>query len=129
MPSTPPHPCKLPCCRELVRDGAYCSKHAKVKRQEYEEKRENSTQRGYGYRWQQTSKGFLRQHPLCQCPDCMEGAKRLTPATVVDHIKPHRGDITLFWDRNNWQAMAKECHDRKTALEDGGFRGVPQGVV
>ncbi|MCB4811684.1 HNH endonuclease [Methylovorus menthalis] len=57
----------------------------------------------------------------------MEGAKRLTPATVVDHIKPHRGDMALFWDRNNWQAMAKECHDRKTAREDGGFRGAYQG--
>jgi 5-methylcytosine-specific restriction enzyme A len=29
--------------------------------------------------------------------------------------------MTLFWDRNNWQAMAKACHDKKTASEDGGF--------
>jgi 5-methylcytosine-specific restriction protein A len=29
----------------------------------------------------------------------------------------------LFWDSSNWQAMAKVCHDRKTARQDGGFRG------
>lgn len=44
---------------------------------------------------------------------------------LVDHIIPHKGDMELFWDRNNWQAMAKECHDKKTATEDGGF-GKPQ---
>jgi 5-methylcytosine-specific restriction protein A len=86
-------------------------------------KRETSSQRGYGYRWQQMSKGFLRAHPLCVCPECQEGKVRLLAATVVDHIIPHRGDMALFWDRNNWQAMNKQCHDRKTATEDGGFTG------
>jgi 5-methylcytosine-specific restriction protein A len=46
---------------------------------------------------------------------------------VVDHKVPHRGDMKLFWDRNNWQSMAKECHDRKTASEDGGFGRVGAG--
>jgi 5-methylcytosine-specific restriction enzyme A len=40
---------------------------------------------------------------------------------VVDHITPHRGDERLFWDTANHQAMAKRCHDPKTAREDGGF--------
>jgi len=35
--------------------------------------------------------------------------------------------MKLFWDRNNWQSMAKACHDRKTAAEDGGF-GNPGGA-
>ena len=39
-------------------------------------------------------------------------------ATVVDHIKPHRGDQKLFWDQNNWQPLCKEHHDRKTLNED-----------
>ena len=38
----------------------------------------------------------------------------LTPATVVDHIVPHRGDHALFWDKQNWQPLCKDCHDRKT---------------
>lgn len=40
---------------------------------------------------------------------------------MVDHITPHKGDRGLFWDRNNWQALCKTCHDTKTAAEDGGF--------
>jgi 5-methylcytosine-specific restriction protein A len=45
---------------------------------------------------------------------------RITPATVIDHITPHRGDRALFWQSSNWQALCKPCHDRKTATEDGG---------
>jgi len=75
--------------------------------------------RGYTYRWQKAREWFLRQHPLCECPDCDAGRKRITPATVVDHRIPHRGDERLFWDESNWQAMAKACHDRKTAMEQG----------
>jgi len=52
---------------------------------------------------------------------CQAGKLRLTAANVVDHRIPHRGDEELFWDESNWQAMAKECHDRKTAAEDGCF--------
>jgi 5-methylcytosine-specific restriction protein A len=106
----------------LVATGSYCELHAKVIRKQADAKRASSNQRGYGYRWQQTSKGFLRAHPLCQCKDCLEGVKQLKAATVVDHIIPHKGDMELFWNRSNWQAMAKDCHDRKTATEDGGFR-------
>lgn len=42
----------------------------------------------------------------------MEGQKRLRPSQVVDHIIPHKGNMALFWDSTNWQAMHKECHDR-----------------
>jgi len=42
-------------------------------------------------------------------------------ATVVDHITPHRGDMTLFWDKSNWQSLCKRCHDsHKQRLEKGG---------
>lgn len=58
------------------------------------------------------------------CDECDEGRKRLVPASVVDHRIPHRGDMTLFWDSSNWQSMAKTCHDKKTAREDGGFGNV-----
>lgn len=78
--------------------------------------------------------GYLRKHPLCGCDDCKLRVVPL-PATVVDHIKPHRlaeaiesGDEArieaarrLFWDSDNWMPMAKTCHDRKTVREDGGF--------
>ena len=122
MPTLAAKPCRKSGCCALVRNGGgYCETHKREVKKEIESRRESSTARGYGYRWQQASKGFLRSHPLCQCPECREGTVRLLKADVVDHRIPHKGDMTLFWDRNNWQAMAKVCHDKKTAREDGGF--------
>ncbi|HHX0886543.1 TPA: HNH endonuclease [Pseudomonas aeruginosa] len=78
----------------------------------------NSTQRGYGYRWQQARARFLAKHPLCRlCSD----AGKVVAATEVDHIIPHRGDMELFWQESNWMALCKVCHSKKTATEDGGF--------
>lgn len=76
--------------------------------------------RGYDSRWIKAREGFLRKHPLCQCPDCDEGRKKLTIADEVDHVIPHRGNMVLFWDSLNWQALAKKCHARKTWLETHG---------
>ena len=67
--------------------------------------------RGYDARWRKARALFLKQHPLCA--ECGK-AGRLTPATVVDHIIPHRGDKALFWDEKNWQPLCKRCHDKKT---------------
>ncbi len=123
MPNAAPKPCSHAGCRSLTTNGSRCEVHRKLKQKQADEQRGNSNERGYGYKWQKVSKAFLRSHPLCQCPDCMEGEKQLKQSTVVDHKIPHRGDMQLFWDRSNWQAMAKDCHDSKTAKEDGGFRG------
>jgi 5-methylcytosine-specific restriction protein A len=46
---------------------------------------------------------------------------RVVAASIVDHIKPHKGNKVLFWDKNNWQPLCKRHHDIKTATEDGGF--------
>lgn len=75
----------------------------------------------YDYRWQKARKAFLRDHPLCQCPHCDDGRKRVTPSEVVDHRVPHRGDPKIFWDMSNWQALSKACHDSyKQVLEKSG---------
>lgn len=72
----------------------------------------------YGYRWQQAREGWLRKNPLCiRC----ERAGLKKPATVVDHIQPHRGDMVLFWDRSNWQSLCTHCHSSyKQRLEKSG---------
>lgn len=67
--------------------------------------------RGYDSRWRKARKLFLERNPLCV--ECRKEG-RLTPATVVDHVIPHRGDQKLFWDEGNWQPLCKEHHDRKT---------------
>ena len=54
-------------------------------------------------------------HPLCV--QCLKEGHAVT-ATVVDHIRPHRGDPVLFWDEKNWQSLCKPCHDKKTWNED-----------
>jgi 5-methylcytosine-specific restriction endonuclease McrA len=36
------------------------------------------------------------------------------PAVEVDHVKPHKGSATLFWNWSNWQALCTSCHSRKT---------------
>ena len=51
------------------------------------------------------------------CVKCYEEG-HITMATVVDHIKPHRGDQKLFWDRGNWQPLCEHHHNVKTMTED-----------
>lgn len=110
-------PCREPGCVSFAAEReSFCSKHlrarprsakAKAWRQEYGSKR-----------WQEARAAYLQRHPLCeQCG--REG--RLVLARVVDHITPHRGEMALFWDSSNWQALCEHCHNRKTAQEDGGF--------
>jgi 5-methylcytosine-specific restriction endonuclease McrA len=75
----------------------------------------SSTQRGYGYRWQRARAGHLISEPLCRM--CKAEGK-LRPATIVDHIIPHRGDKRLFWDRKNWQSLCTTHHDSTKQAEE-----------
>jgi len=51
-----------------------------------------------------------------------EAQGRITLATVVDHIVPHRGDRDLFFDPTNLQSLCKPHHDgAKAQMERGGW--------
>ena len=80
-------------------------------------KRPGANKLGYTYRWQQSSKRYLRQNPIC----AINGHGCTTEATCVDHIKPHKnpapGWYARFWDVENWQPCCKACHDAKTYRE------------
>lgn len=93
-------------------------------KKEQDKQRGTAHERGYTYQWHKASKAFLREHPLCK--PCLD-RDVVTPAYATDHIVPHRGDQTLFWDKANWQPICKTCHAIKTAKEDGGF-GNPRGA-
>lgn len=95
-----------------------CDKHRKQIRKLHDDHRGSSAARGYGFKWQQARRVFLLEHPLCRA---CERDGRIEAATVVDHIVPHRMDLSLFWDRKNWQPLCKRHHDEKTVREDGGF--------
>ncbi|TWG97857.1 5-methylcytosine-specific restriction protein A [Ochrobactrum sp. J50] len=69
-------------------------------------------------RWRTERASFLHDHPLCV--EC-ERHDLVRPASVVDHVDPHDGNETVFWDRSRWQALCASCHGRKTAAKDGGF--------
>lgn len=122
MPLATLRPCRWPGCPALVERG-YCAQHRPPA--ELAAPRRSAAIRGYGRRWREAARQFLREFPLCRC--CEEHGQPAA-ATVVDHIVPHCGKAGLFWDRSNWQPLCKRCHDRKTASEDGGFGRLPKAA-
>ena len=104
--------CLQPRCHELVQSG-YCPTHART----------SSRDRGYTHRWDLRAALFRTHYPLCgQRPNgqrpvmsrCYE-ERRVTVATQVDHVVPHRGDPVLFWDEDgNWQSLCAACGARKS---------------
>lgn len=110
-------PCKKVGCRNLVSyPDRYCEEHQQLSIKK--DNRVSSSKRGYDRTWRKYREGFLIENPVCV--KCAE-VGRVRKSTVVDHIIPHKGNMKLFWDRSNHQALCKQCHDRKTASEDGGF--------
>lgn len=67
----------------------------------------------YDWKWRKAKHEHLTTNH--RCVDC--GGI----ATDVDHDKPHKGDIRLFWDKSNWRSRCHSCHSKKTASQDGGF--------
>jgi len=107
-------PCRHAHCSALLAKPGLCAVHVgdiKVSGRANDLRRGSSTQRGYDYKWQKTSAGYLKSHPLCVCCD----AKGIvTPAAEVDHIIPIQVDPMRKYDRSNWQALCKPCHTTKT---------------
>ncbi|SKC57898.1 5-methylcytosine-specific restriction enzyme A [Maledivibacter halophilus] len=116
MPRRPLKPCKHPQCPNLT-EGYYCEEHKEE--MEFKPKQSKHKKLYNSTRWQDLRRYRLNTQPLCV--ECLK-KNRITPATVVDHIKPHKGNENLFYDFNNLQSLCKSCHDRKTAKEDGRWR-------
>ncbi|GIV49880.1 MAG: hypothetical protein KatS3mg038_0401 [Candidatus Kapaibacterium sp.] len=94
-------------CQRIVDHAHVCEARPKRKAPP----RPSSAERGYGGSWRRAREKYLQANPLCVA--CLAAGK-YTPATIVDHIIPHRGDARLFWDVNNWQSLCASCHSRKT---------------
>ncbi|MFH9957323.1 AAA family ATPase [Streptomyces roseolus] len=109
MPTRPPTRCTS--CRQLRTPGGRCGCRRASQRQAAETRAEWS----WVYadpRWPLLRDQVLSEEPLCR-------AQCGRPPGVVDHIRPHRGDELLAFDRTNLQALCKGCHDAKTARETG----------
>lgn len=67
--------------------------------------------------WQRRRAAQLAAEPLCRY---CQARGILTPATVADHIEPHRGDAAKFW-RGALQSLCARCHSgAKQAQENNG---------
>ena len=123
MPAAAPRPCNAFGCRALVTGKVgYCAEHASLAGQRSKWLLPSERAGLYGRQWQVARRLFLSSSPLCRL--CGQ-LGRTTAADVVDHIKPHRGDKTLFWDRANWQPLCKPCHDgaKQEQEKTGTLRG------
>ena len=78
---------------------------------------ETAAERGYGAAWKRLRVLILaRDCGLCQCTEC-KTLGRLKPATQVDHILPKSKGGTD--EMGNLQAIAADCHQRKTLTDEG----------
>lgn len=79
----------------------------------------------YNRAWRRRSRHQLKTHPLCVY--CLEEGVH-TPATVSDHVIPHKGNVELFRfgelqslcvDHHNSRKQRLECHgfDSKIGLD------------
>lgn len=94
---------------------------------EADKRRGSARARGYSARWDKASAGYIRSHPLCRYCELVDDT---TAATLTDHLYPHRGDQTLFWDRSYWIASCKPCHDGfKQRVERKGRMALDQLAV
>ncbi len=113
MAKRPPRICG---CGRVVAAGVKCPcqlERDKARRQSHDKNRPSAAARGYDAKWREYRKGFLQHHPVCLW--C--GA----PATVVDHIQPHKGDAIRFWSADNHQPLCAHCHNsRKQSNERKG---------
>jgi 5-methylcytosine-specific restriction endonuclease McrA len=97
------------CAPVVARDKARKARH--------DEQRPTGRRRGYDRKWEKARADFLVDHPFCRV--CGK------PATVIDHIIPHKGDMRIFWDRKNWQPLcahhhnsAKQSQERRSPRKD-----------
>lgn len=120
MPNRALRPCNEHECNNLTKGSSgYCPEHIylveQLKKQCFhrqEALRGSARERGYDSRWEKARRIFLMNNPLRV--ECLK-EDRFVPSKVVDHIKLHRGNKKLFWDKNNWQSLCVTHHNKKTA--------------
>ena len=104
--------CKKPGCQILTADG-YCPEHKpKAARKESASWHYLYTDPRYG--WKRRRGAQLAREPFCRI--CAGYGLRVQAADV-DHVLPHRGDVSLFMTAP-LQSLCHSCHSRKTVAEN-----------
>lgn len=128
MASNPLRPCRHPGCPALTRVG-WCAKHKPPTHR-------RASAEYHDWYILPIWRNELRPAQLLREPFCRACAaryptgdpRRRTRATVVDHIRPFRGDWGLFVDANNHQSLCERCHNQKTAREQAENRAKTRGL-
>ncbi len=84
----------------------------------------SASRRGYDATWRALRLAHLQENPTCV--EC-EKHDRTVAATVVDHIRAHRGDDALRLDPENLQSLCQSHHSAKTCRQDRGLGRAPKG--
>lgn len=79
--------------------------------------KQSAAARGYGHKWREARAAYLKSHPLCVMCAAMN-PPMVTAATVVNHKIPHKGDQSLFWNRDNWEPLCKRHHDSDAQMRE-----------
>ena len=100
--------CAEPGCAEKVTRGR-CALHERV-----DHRRTHPHDWVYkDRRWSWLSKRVRREEPLCRIQ--ANGCTRVTE--VADHIVPHRGNVSLAFNRRNLQGACRFCNSVKGKRE------------
>lgn len=75
-------------------------------------------------RWQKLRAAHLASEPLCRT---CKRTHLVVAAHVVDHIRPHRGDLTVFYEIDNLQSLCAPCHS-STKQRDEWLDKQPENV-
>ena len=93
-------------CGCILATGQRCQhsiKRDQERKARHDAQRPSARERGYTSKWETERKAYLASHTSCtRCGN---------PSTIVHHKTPHKGDRKLFWQRSNWEAVCKPCHD------------------
>lgn len=128
MPQKPRRPCRYPGCPGFCEQGqVFCKDHMEWSGDRL---RGGADARGYDSRWRKARALFLKQHPLCAF--CQAEGK-VVPATVVDHIIPHRAISDCSGIKPTGSRSARDAMTRKRAPaykiggqhEESIFRSLP----
>lgn len=69
--------------------------------------------------WKRARAECLKNNPVCV--RCLQDG-RYTIADTVNHIRPHRGNWSLFIDPENHESVCKQCHDTIIQREEWASR-------
>jgi len=125
----PKSPCRFPGCPAVTQSKhGYCVEHKKLTDKSYSKER-TVHKLYYTKRWQKLRRLVLSSQPFCADPH--EHHRRYGDGRVIATEVDHRdGDPdNNFWEQghpqSNLQGLCKQCHSRKTALEQNrwGRRG------